>query len=291
MSESKDYINRSQTNQVQRDVLAGLVTLPLLLIMLHFALPASIQQALVFDYSDFPSYTVFTGAFIHASDMHLYRNLLGYTLVVAYAFALSYYSGGLRWFRRALLASVIILPILVNLTSYAILSWQYPGADPVSRGFSGVVGGFGGVLLVALYRMLRVKYNGDIAWTICLAQFLLLMQLIDIRYSGRLRPAVTGLVGLGITLVTGQYVYEHDPNLAELDDFRRAGYGVLLAVLVGAVLSVLILALFPQPSALVKDGMFTNIFAHAAGFFWGIVVSVGSLVKAGEVPSRETGVF
>lgn len=269
MSKTKEYIDDSQANRVEKDILAGLVALPLLLVVVHFLLPESVHQALLFDHSDFPSYTVFTGAFIHASDMHLYRNLVGYTLAVAYAFALSYYSGGLRWFWRTFLASIIVLPILANITSYVILSWQYPGADPASRGFSGVVGGFGGVLLVALYRMLRVKYNDDIAWTICLSLFLLLMQLIDIRYSGQLQPVVTGLTGLGIALMAALYVNEHDLSQMGLDEVRRIGFGALLVVLVGTVLAVMILALFPQPSALVEDGTFTNIFAHAAGFLWG----------------------
>jgi hypothetical protein len=291
MSEAKEHIDTGQTNQVERDVLAALVALPLLLVVIHFVLAESVRQALVFDYSHFPSYTVFTGAFIHASDMHLYRNLVGYSLVVGYAFALSYYNGGLRWFRRTLLVSAIVLPILVNLTSYVILSWQYPGSDPVSRGFSGVVGGFGGMLLIALYRTLRVKYNGDIAWTICLSLFLLLMQLIDIRYSGRLRLPVTGLVGLGIALMVGLYIYEHNLCSIESGEFQRLGFGALLVALISVVLALLVLGLFPQPSALVEDETFTNIYAHAAGFLWGIVVSVGSMVKLGEIPSLEVDVF
>jgi hypothetical protein len=290
MSTDKEHIDTNQANRAKRDVLIGLVTLPVLLIVVHFALPESLHRALVFDHSTFPSYTVFTGAFVHASDIHLYQNLLGYTLVAAYASMLAYYTDGLCWFRRTLVVSAGVLPILTNLTSYVLLSWQYPGADPVSRGFSGVVGGFGGVLLVALYRALRVKYDGDVAWTVCLSLFLLLMQLIDVRYSGQLRVAVTGLVGLGILLVAGQYVYEHDLRPVDWEHFRRGVFGALLVGLVGVVLSVLILALFPQPSALVDDGTFTNIFAHAAGFVWGIVVSAGSLITGWNRYARELNV-
>lgn len=44
--------------------------------------------------------------------------------------------------------------------------------------------------------------------------------------------------------------------------------------LVGIVLAVLILGLFPEAEALVEGGTFTNVFAHAAGFVWGTVVPV-----------------
>ena len=285
MSTDKDHTSDERANRIRNHVLIIIGTLPVLLTILHFGLPESTHQALVFDHSSFPSYTVFTGAFVHASNMHLYGNLAGYAMTVAYAYALASYSDGLRWFRRTILVLVFALPVLTNLTSYAVISWQYSGFDPVSRGFSGMVGGFGGVLLVALYRVLRVKYNGAIAWTVGLSLFLILMQLIDIQYSGGLRLAVTGLVGAGIVLLAGFYVYEYGVSLADLKDIRRVG--VLLVVLVGLVLSVLVLALFPTAGALVDDGMFTNIFAHAAGFLWGILLSGGILIEKEELSSRK----
>jgi hypothetical protein len=241
--------------------------------MIHFLLPVSTKQALVFEYADFPSYTIFTAAYIHASNIHLYGNLAGYAMTSAYAYALSLNSGGLRWFRQTIIGSVLAIPVLTNITSYILLSWQFPEIDPVSRGFSGVVAGLGGVLLVALYRALRVKYNGDLAWTVCFSLFLLLMQLIDIQYSGGLRLPVTGLVGLGIAIVFGRYVYGHDLTVETRDDLRRIGFGSLLVVLVGIVLVVLVLGLFPQAEALVENGQFTNIYAHAAGFLWGLVIA------------------
>jgi hypothetical protein len=34
---------------------------------------------------------------------------------------------------------------------------------------------------------------------------------------------------------------------------------------------VLILGLFPKVEALVEGGTFTNVFAHAVGFVWGVI--------------------
>ena len=38
-----------------------------------------------------------------------------------------------------------VLPVLVNLTDWAVLSALYPGVDLRALGFSGVAAGFGGV--------------------------------------------------------------------------------------------------------------------------------------------------
>jgi membrane associated rhomboid family serine protease len=253
--------------------LIGLVAIAALLAAIHFLAPPTLKEALVFDHTRFRGYTLFTAAFVHTSNLHLYGNLLGYALTIVYAYALCLYSDGFRWFRRTTLAVLLIVPIMTNLTSYAIFSWQYPASSPVSRGFSGVVAGFGGMLLVALYRFIRLKFNKDLAWAVGLSLFLLLMQLIDLRYAGGLRLSVTGLVLLGIALVFGSYLFQHDIVLDERADVERVGIAAVVVALVGVVLAVLVLGLFPQAEALVEDGQFTNVFAHAAGFLWGIAVS------------------
>lgn len=99
------------------------------------------------------------------------------------------------------------------------------------------------------------------------------MQLIDLRYAGGFRLSVTGLVLLAGVLVFGQYArrgVEVPDGEARRDAVITAG----AVGLVGVVLGVLILGLFPEAEALVEGGTFTNVFAHAAGFVWGIVLTV-----------------
>lgn len=103
------------------------------------------------------------------------------------------------------------------------------------------------------------------------------MQLIDLRYAGGFRLSVTGLVLLGVVLVFGQYAWRG----VEVPDGEARRDAVITAGavgLVGVVLGVLILGLFPEAEALVEGGTFTNVFAHAAGFVWGIsLTSLGLL--------------
>ncbi|SDZ87789.1 hypothetical protein SAMN04488065_0954 [Haloplanus vescus] len=262
----------------------ALLSIPLLLIAIHFLTPTTLQNLLVFDHTRFNIYTLLTAAYVHASNLHLYSNLLGYGLTATYTYALCLDVDELPWFRRTLPLHLIALPILVNLTSYAIFQFQYPEADPVSRGFSGVVGGLGGFLLVALYVFVKERHDGELAYAIGLVVFLLLMQLIDLRYAGGFRSSVTGLVVLGGLLVFVPYVR----NGVEIPDGAARREAVITAGavgLVGVVLGVLILGLFPDSEALVEGGTFTNVFAHAAGFVWGIII--GLLSRVGFFKNKE----
>ena len=251
---------------------ALLFSIPLLLAAIHFLAPTALQQALAFDHTRFNGYTLLTAAYVHASNTHLFSNLVGYALTAIYTYMICLDVDELPWFRRTLPIHLVALPVLVNLTSYAIFQLQYPDADPISRGFSGVVGGLGGFLLVALYVFVKKRHDGELAWAVGLTIFLLLMQLIDLRYAGGFRASVTGLVLLGSGLVFVQYAR----NGVEVPDgeVRRDAVITAGAVgLVGVVLGVLILGLFPESEALVEGGTFTNVFAHAAGFVWGIVIA------------------
>jgi len=252
---------------------ALLLSIPTLLAAIHFLTPTSLQQILVFDHTRFNGYTLLTAAYVHASNTHLFSNLVGYALTALYTYALCLFVDERQWFRRTLPLHLLVLPVLVNLTSYAIFQLQYPDADPVSRGFSGVVGGLGGFLLVALYVFVKKRHDGEIAYAVGLTVFLLLMQLIDLRYAGGFRPSVTGLVLLGSGLVFVQYARRG----VEVPDGEARHKVVITAGavgLVGVVLGVLILGLFPEAEALVEGGSFTNVFAHAAGFVWGIVLTI-----------------
>lgn len=255
-----------------------ILAIPIFLAVIHFLASTPLQQALVFDHTRFNGYTLLTAAYVHASNTHLFSNLVGYGLTATYTYALCLDVDELPWFRRTLPLHLIVLPVLVNLTSYAIFQFRYPSADPVSRGFSGVIGGLGGFLLVALYVFVKKRHDGELAWAVGLTTFLLLMQLIDLRYAGGFRPSVTGLVLLGSGLVFVQYAR----NGVEVPDGEDRRDGVITAGavgLVGVVLGVLILGLFPSAEALVEGETFTNVYAHAAGFVCGISLSSLGLLK------------
>jgi hypothetical protein len=250
-----------------------LLAVPALLVVVHFLTPAAFQDSLAFDHTRFNIYTLLTAAYVHNSDTHLLSNLVGYALTALYVYALCLSVDERDWFRRTLPSHLLALPVLVNLTSYAIFAVRYPTATPTSRGFSGVVAGLGGFLLVALYVFVKERHNGQLAYAVGLTTFLLLMQLIDLRYAGGFRPSVTGLVVLVAVLVFGQYA-RYGVEIPEGERRRDAAVSAGAVALVGVVLAVLVLALFPEAGSLVEGGTFTNVFAHAAGFLWGVISTV-----------------
>lgn len=244
-----------------------ILTVALLLVAIHVLIPESTQGRLAFDHAAFNPLTLLTSAYVHNSTQHLTGNVVGYLLAVVYAYLLSWQVGERRWFRRSFLACLVILPVLVSLTSYAILQLRFPTFDPVSRGFSGVVAGFGGVLFVALYLFLQKRFDSNLAGTIAISVVLLLLVEVDTIFAGTVRPLVAGLAGVGVILSLLRYGRADGLNIVletESGSLVAVGVTVLLTVV---VLSWLVVGLFP--ATLVAGGAVTNIIAHAAGFLYG----------------------
>lgn len=241
-----------------------------ILVAIHFLLPDSVHQALIFDHERFRVYTLLTAAYVHAGNNHLFANVIGYLLPTLYIYILCIAVGEQRWFRRTFVVLLTVLPVLVSLSSYAIFSIRFPGLSPTSQGFSGVAAGFGGFLLVALAVYVRSRYSQELAQSVGISIFLILMLIVDVVYAGRVRFVVSGLVGLGIALQLGTYLWENGMRIGNVERqklFIDAGALILVFV----VMAYIVIALFP--SNIVSDGRTTNIFAHGVGFLLGIFLS------------------
>lgn len=248
-----------------------ILSVAFLLVAVHFLVNKPVQGHLAFNHTVFNPLTLLTSAYVHASIKHLTGNLFGYLITVLYAYFLCWQVGEQPWFRRSFVASLVVLPVLVSLTSYAIIQIRYPTFDPVSRGFSGVVAGFGGVLFVTLYVFLRERFDRNLAGTIAISVLLLLLVEVDTIYAGTVRPLVAGLATVGVALSLVRYVRGKDLIPASDIEFPAlADIGVTALLAIG-VLSWLVVGLFP--AVLVQGGTVTDIFAHAAGFLYGGVLS------------------
>jgi hypothetical protein len=85
---------------------------------------------------------------------------------------------------------------------------------------------------------------------------------------------VTGLIALASLLVLSPY-FRNGIESPVKEERRKIGLSIAGVAVVGLILAYLILKLFPESGALTEGGGFTNIFGHAAGFLWGILVSIG----------------
>ncbi|PSP57454.1 hypothetical protein BRC82_00445 [Halobacteriales archaeon QS_1_67_19] len=275
--------------------LAAVVAVAVVLLAVHVLLPESVRDQLAFYHAAFAPErllgsaefaglgsrgsqvgNLLTAAYVHADRTHLFGNLGGYLSLSLVTYLVCLHADRRRWFHRTVPAFLLALPVAVNLTSYVVLEVRFPGSAPVSRGFSGVVAGFGGFLLVAVAIHLRRRYSPETAFFV--GQFAILLLFAELLwiYAGTVTivegTAIVGGLGVsvaGIVLRAGRT----GPSPEHL---RRVGFDLLYVSLVLALLVWLVYGLFPPDP--VARGAFTNVFAHGAGFVEGGLLAALTLV-------------
>jgi membrane associated rhomboid family serine protease len=261
-----DHADRSRL--VARDL--GLIgAVAVVLVWIHVAVPAAVRTRLAFRHETVDPISLYTSAFVHLDLPHLLGNVAGYVAAALVAYGLCVQVGHRRWFRVTFAGFLLVLPVVVSLTSYAVIGLLYPAIDPVSRGFSGVGAGFAGFVFVALLATLNRVYDYRLAGYTGLAIWLLLLFEVYLIYVGDVTLPVGGLflVGWGACLwgigrtATATAVFTPPRTRLELLQVMQV---VLVVVLLVSFVSVLF------PPQIVEDGAVTNVFAHAAGFLYGI---------------------
>lgn len=256
-----------------RQLLADAGVVSLLVVFLtavHVVLPAGQRSIFVFNHDAFEPWTLLTSAYVHHDILHLVNNLVGFLIATGVVYWLCWRLDARRWFRVTTATFVIALPILVNVSSYTIFRVVVPNASPTGRGFSGVVAGFVGFLFAALLVWIAAQTSRTIAVYLGEGVAVLMAWTLAVIYSG-FELHVAGLVLVGVGFSGWGILTEIDPvrirgqwrkSLSEL----KVGFGLTL------VLLWFLIALFPPNFT---DGeVVTNIFAHAAGFVWGVLIAL-----------------
>lgn len=251
----------------------GLLAIPIALVAIHFLVPPGVEESLILRPTGVTLLTMFTAAFFHLGVDHLVGNLAGYVIAVGYAYLLALTLGERRWFWGSTITLVLGLPVLVNWTSIQVMNALLGGWAAPIRGFSGIAAGFAGLAFVAVLVYVRDRSDSRSAFFIGLALLLLLLWEILLIYSDTFPVVGTAVTLLGIGLALLDVI-----GRAYSRGLPRAGHGwlpivrgVLVVGWMAAVLSFLVAGMFPAD--LVIGGRFTNIFAHAAGFGYGVVIT------------------
>lgn len=263
---------RVRPAQVVADlVLVGMV--PLVLAAIHLLVPSTVQEQYVLRPDAAPSLTLFTAAFLHVSDSHLVANAVGYALGALAAYLVCLLLVERRWFWLSTLTLVLGLPVVVNWTSLHVLALYFGDWSARIRGFSGVAAGFGGFAVAALLAFVARRTDRWSALFSGLAVALLLFWEVLVVYAEGVPPLATGLVALGVGLCLVQVVHRwYRRGLpASRAGWIGVGRGVSVFVWTLLVVSVIVASLFPAD--VVHDDGITNVFAHAAGFGYGFVVT------------------
>ncbi|MBX0288463.1 hypothetical protein EGH22_19200 [Halomicroarcula sp. F28] len=240
----------------------------LLVAAVHVLVPQAFQRRLALQYHDVEILSLFTSAFVHYSDRHLLTNLFGYVVAAGLAYGLARMAGRRHWFRRTLLALVLVGPVVVSVLSLLTLTSLVPGVSGNSRGFSGIVGGCVGMGFVALLCWIQDRHGWATAGWVGFGIYLVLMMELSVIYSGGVGREVGVLAGGGLVVTGWQLWSGLGGDRVDL---------VLESVFVGLVvvlLGLLVFVLFPRQLT-DGGGATTNIVAHGVGLVFGVVVSGG----------------
>lgn len=237
-----------------------------LLVGVHLVVPFGFRDELALWYATPHPVAALTAAYVHVDLAHLTGNVGGYLLAAGIAYGLSLAADERRWFHLSWLGFLTVLPVATGLTAAAMVDQAVVG-----RGFSAVVAGFVGFLIVgggvALHRV--VGLNRGAMWEA--VALLAMVVAIEILWlvTDAAPSLVAGLVVIGVGLPAGSLAWRgyRSAPLAGRDGLTRAAGGVLLFALVLAIVSWFILGLFP--AQFVGTGHVTNILSHYLGLVYG----------------------
>jgi membrane associated rhomboid family serine protease len=253
--------------------IAALTGIGAILLLIHFVVPSSLQSRLAFEYDQVRVWAIYTAAFVHNSNSHLFANLFGYTITVSFSYSLCIKQARRRWFWLTLGVFLVVLPILTNLTSYA--AFQALDIETTSRGFSGVVAGLVGFLLASLAGSLIDQYGIDNARAVGQGIFILLLGEVAVIYSGLPSVSVIAALLLGLTLAFGELGVKALRRTWSEGERRSVMLESAFVSLHVVVLTIFVWLLFPVE--ITSGGSTTNIIGHAGGFLWGMILSVSLL--------------
>ncbi|WP_435333582.1 hypothetical protein [Haloarchaeobius sp. TZWWS8] len=255
--------------------LVALLALPAFLFVLHVSAPAA-RDGFALRYGDPSVVSLWASAFVHASDAHLYSNLVGYTLAVVPTYLLYFHWGRTRAFWASVAVAVVFVPPVVNLGSYAYFDSLGIVETTVSRGFSGVVAAFAGGGLAAVVTFVADEYGLRRAYWFGQTLVLTVGGVLLVALTDVVEPWQLGIVGVGVVLSLGGLLAEESAPLAGL---RADSTTVVVLAYVTMALLFVVYQLFPADP--VRTGSVTNLVAHAVGLVAGVLLPGSGLVLTG----------
>jgi hypothetical protein len=240
------------------------------LVGVHYLVPEAIEAQLTFDHAHPVPWASVTAGYVHHSTQHLVSNLVGFCLGGGVVYALCRLQNRRRWFVSTTLLFLVFLPALVTATSF----WAFHslGVAPTSRGFSGVVAGYVGFIIVAVSRFVGTRSEQRVGVHVGTAIWIVLLTELLVIYEGVPSVLQVTLVGVGLTLTLGGVIVRGSRQEWSKASRRRVAIQTGFVTLVVAFLVMFVVVLFPHQ--IVRDGVTTNIVGHAAGVVWGMVLAI-----------------
>lgn len=254
---------------------AVLFSIPLLLIGIHYVTSEAMRASLYFYLADPSLPAAWTGAVVHGSWDHVVGNSVAYLLAIFMIHTI--YT---RWGKDRLLW---ILFIVVLLTTPPVQSFfdflalnVYLGAGDQAntKGFSGVVGAFIGMLMVTIGAYTATRINRTVGNNLTLLIFYFAAAVILAIYTpeGLVVP-VAALIFVGIVSAVWYGTANLDVGgIGSLRDHLRAEFEDVAVVCLSVVV-VLFLVYLSFPSDPGAGGTTANLIGHLTGIGYGFAVT------------------
>lgn len=241
-----------------------------LLVGVHLLVPAGLRNELALRYARPDPLHAFTAAYVHLTDAHLVGNVAGLLAGGGWLLLVSWLADESRWARFSLAWFLTALPIAVGLTGAVLV-----GGPLTTRGFSGVVAGFAGFGLVGVGVVLHRAYGVDrwLAWDVAAGVSVVVAAEILWLVTGTLSTRAGGVLalGLGLTLVPVAWAGLGNGPPDGRDEWWRLAGAVVTAGLLGLLVLVFVVALFPTDIATGES--VTNVLGHYLGLVYGAVIA------------------
>jgi len=260
-----------------------LLSVPLLLVAIHVAVPGAVRSQLAFSHDQFRGYTLLTWVSVHPSNIHLGGSLVAYLLTGGLTYHLAVHARAQRWFRYTFVVILLLVPVLTALTRFGLVSMLASAASPTEQGFVDVAAGYGGTLLVALWAYVGERFNRSIRWDVLISFLLFVVLGVDTLYRRRFHPLLLGsFLALGI-VQTAMYARGTDKWWI-MPSYRRSFGFHMLSMGVFFTLFVIVVILHPADVQLGQQ--FLTTFADTAGIWFGFVLGSATWVAASSTAER-----
>jgi hypothetical protein len=249
--------------------------LPSVLFLIHL-LPENIKDILTLGTSNLEIWALYTTVFVHGGRSHLINNIAAYMLYIVPFYISMTLINREKFFRVVLVFSVTILPLVLSILNLMILTnFSLPG----SVGFSGVNSFYIGLLPIAFFLYLQKHVSPTFDVKYALSFFIYSISLAPIILIGLTLQNIIIVISLnflGLIYLYNQYSNFEASSLTEIKEKLEKFVGkkyhlkfVSLNLLLFIMAPFLIIVSSEQ---LVKDGKFTNILIHYAGYSIGFLM-------------------
>jgi hypothetical protein len=253
--------------------IALLLCIPVTLAAVYYLVPLELQRELAFNHADPDVLALWTSALVHEHrprDGHLTGNIIGYVVVVAPMWLLYIHQDARRSFWKGLGVLFVLGPVLFSVASYAVFN-VILGLSGVERGFSGVVSGLVGILMMSIV----VTVNDElpkrrVIFTVGSYLLFLIMTVVSATLYPPIRVALAVSAFFGLSaLVTGVLVSEGETTCTTrwlVDDW------VLPATLLVGIAATAYGVAAAFPVEFLKPNRTINIVSHGTGLVLGVIV-------------------